>query len=258
MQGKTKFLFVLFILAVSVSFVSAQISLDIRLDKESYSAGEEVRFNVLLLEDNLPKSEELVVYFSDVFDKKQMQETVMTNVENTLLIEDDFPSGFWKIETQYQNKSVRRDFSVKEYQDIKFSIYDDRLIIENKGNVVYTKTIQIMIGDKVIPQKLNLRVGGVKEIKLVAPDGNYNIKVTDGENTLTRLNVHLTGTGKVIGAIDQNLADGSMLGGARDPDEEDKFFSSDKMPVAFIFVGAIFGLGILLLIEKRLRKKSDK
>jgi len=257
MKNKVIFFLAFFLLVLTISFTSAQLSLDIRLDKQSHSIGEELKFTVLLLEDRNPISQQVDVIFSDVMDKKQVKKTVTTNTENTLVIGEDFPSRFWEAKAQYQDKSVKRDFSVKEYQNVKFSITKDSLIITNNGNVPYTKEIQIMIGNNVIPQKLNLGVGRTKEIKLVAPDGNYNIKVTDGENTLTESGVHLTGTGQVVGALDQNLIDNSILGGAQDPNETDKFFSSKRSPIAFVFVGAIFILGILLLIEKRIKKKAE-
>ena len=239
------------------SLVSAQeYALDIKTDKQLYSVGENVTYTVLLLADGKPFSDNVQLTFSDAEGKMPFNRTVLSNVEQTFFVENSFISGFWSIDATYKDKKVKRIFSVGERQEVEFSITGDKLVIKNNGNVPYTKTVQIMIGDKLVTQKQDIRVGDFKEIKLIAPDGTYSIQVTDGVQTISKSNVVLTGTGNVIGALDEQLVSNSpALGGARD-DSQGSFFFNRHFSVAFIFIGAIGGLALLVFMERFTRKKS--
>ena len=247
---------IIFIVLLSATPVIAQdYSLDISIDKQIYSSGENVTFKVILLENTTPLSSSLSVTFSDVSEQKKITKEIIPNIEQKFYIEKDYASGYWKIETSYMNKTVRRFFSIGEREEAEFIIEGDKLIIKNIGNVPYTKTIQILIGDKVISQKQYIEIGDSKEIRLIAPEGDYNIQVSDGKNSISKTNIHLTGTGKVIGALDDNLANNQpLLGSSRNPDE-DGILSLRNFSVAWLFIGAVFGLAVLLFIERVIRRK---
>jgi len=250
----------LIVLVFSISVVSADYSIDISVDKqEAYSIGENLTFTVRLLEDGSQISKQVTVSLSDALSRKKIEKTVTTNQENSVLIGDDFPSGLWEIETSYKEKPVKRIFSIKEHTDVDFILQEDKLIIRNNGNTRYKKTVQIIIDDNIDTHFLDIKVGEEKELRLVAPSGVYNIEVyVDGGNKLTRKDIYLTTTGNVVGALDEDLIDGSPLGGVRDSNVEDKFFSAGRFPIAFIFVGAIFALGLLLLVEKFLKGRAGE
>jgi len=251
MQIKGLSLLFLFLLAFNISFAYAEYSLDIKIPYE-IAVGEDLKFNVLLLENNSAIPQKVIIIFSDALGKNKIEKEVITNTENVLYIEENFSAGFWNAVAEFEGKKASRIFSIKEKESVDFSIKEDKLIIKNNGNVAYSKEIQIMIGDEVVKQRLNIGVGNSKEIRLLGKNNYYDVKVTDGEQTIAKQGIYLTGD--VIGALDENLVDGSPIGGVREPGEEG-FFSSSRLPIAFIFVGAVFGLGILLLIEKRLKKR---
>lgn len=245
--------FIVFLFAIS--FVVAEISIDIKLDKQEYNSGEEIIYEVLLPEDRAPISQQVTVTFSDSLDKKEITETVTSNQENKLLIDDSFVSGGWKVKATYLENSVEgRPFIIKASTNIEMKIEGNKLIITNNGNSVYREQIQIIIGNKVTPQTVTIGIGKTKELTLIAPEGTYDIRVTDGENSVSKTSVHLTGTGNVIGAYDETLVSGGIIGGTEDPNNESNFTSSSKIPFALIFVGAVFGLGILFFIERRLTR----
>ena len=244
-------------LCLMLTFVSAEYSIDIKLDKSEYGVGEEVIYRVLLLQEGTQISDEVVVYFSDALNKKQITKNVLSNQDNSLLIEEDFTSGGWKVKASYNEQTVEsRPFFIKTNLQVEFKIEKDNLIIINKGNTPYIKQIQIIIGEDITAQSISLGVGKSKELKLVAPEGNYDIKVTDGENTATKKAVYLTGTGNVVGAYDESLLSGGIIGGIEDPDKEGFFFTNKKIPLALVFVGAILALGVLFFIERRLTKRT--
>ncbi len=247
---------IIFIVLLSVPFVIAQnYSLDIRINKQIYSSGENLTYRVILLEDSNQVSIPLNVVISDSLGRNNITQQVTSNKDHTLLIGKDFTSGYWKIETSYNDKNVKRFFSIGEREEAEFLIEGDKLMIRNTGNVPYTKTVQILIGEKVITQKQNINIGGFKEIRLVAPEGNYNVQVTDGATSISKQNIHLTGTGKVIGALDDELLKNQpLLGSTRNPDE-DGILSLRNFSVAWLFIGAVFGLALLLAIERVMRRK---
>ena len=259
MQKKNLLLFFVLVL-VSVSGVSAQdFALDINTDKQIYAAGENVTYTTLLLQDSSPFQDQVQVSFTDASGLKSSQFIVPSNQPNQFFIDKDFPSGYWKIEATYKNKVVRRFFSVGEREEAEFSIEGDTLIIKNTGNVPYTKNIQILIGEKIVTQKQNIDLGSHKTIRLLAPEGIYNVQVTDGIKTIAKNNIYLAGTGRVIGALDEDLVKNQpVLGGARDPSQDSSFFLSKNFSIAFIFIGAVFGLFILLGIERLMRHRRAK
>jgi len=221
-----------------------------------------VKYTVLLLKDNNPINEQVEISISDALGNQEIRKTVNTNSENELTVENNFSSGYWKMETSFADKKITRIFSVKENEAISFQILDDTLIVRNNGNVPYTRTIQILIGEEIITESQNIPVGGKKEIKLVAPDGIYNVEVTDGQQKISQNDVQLTGN--VIGLFDKSLADKVPIfgTGAREPEEGksglQQLFSSARIIPAMIFIVGIFVLGILSFIERRARKRSAK
>lgn len=252
--------FILFSILL-VSFVSAQeYSLDIRTDKSEYSQGEQVKYTVLLLKENVPLNKPIEISITDAFSSQTIKKSVKTNSENVLVIENNFSSGYWKIEASYENKKVTRIFSVTENEEVLFQILEDTLVIKNNGNVPYTKTIQILIGNEIITETQNIPVGGKKEIKLIAPDGTYNIEVSDGEQRINQKEVQLTGN--AIGLFDKDLVNKVPIfgSGAREVQEGSKsiqqLFSSARIVPAAVFIFGVFVLGILSFIERKARKKS--
>lgn len=245
------------------SVVSAQAyNLDIKTDKSDYSPGEQMKFTVWLLEGSNPVSDKCTVYFSDAINNRMFQQSVNANVENTLEIGSNFTSGYWTIKTSYGEKNVTRIFMVKEKENVILSIENDMLIVKNNGNVPYTRTIQILVGDKIITEEQNIGAGETKEIKILAPEGTYNVEITDGEQRITKQEVQLTGN--AIGLMDKDLADKlPIFGGARDlADKENNngtaLFSVAKILPAMLFVAAIAVLGVLSAIQKRVKRNAYK
>jgi hypothetical protein len=246
------------LLFLLVTIVSAQeIALDIKVDKQIYSAGENISYQILLLKDNFPITDSVNISISDMADTKILSFIVEPNIDQSLFVEKDFPSGYWKIEASYENKSVKRFFSIGEREEAEFSIDNDKLIIKNTGNTQYTKEVQILIGEKLITQKQNIEVGGFKEIKLVAPNGKYNIQVSDGKQSISRSDIYLVSTGNVIGALDENLVKNPpSLGIARDVKSQDNILSSKNFPLLIVFLAAVFGIFGLMAFERYMKKRK--
>jgi hypothetical protein len=251
-------LFVVFVLA---SFSSAQYSIDISgLKTDDYSLGEEISFRVILLEEGKLVNQEVVVSMWDALENKEINRTIPSNQEIKIKVENDFPSGIWVIRASYLDAEIKRNFVIGENFEVEFSIEGDELTIKNIGNVRYTKAVQIKIGDKTNTYVQNIGVGEEKILKLVSPEGIYNIEINDGKTTLKRGNVQLYGTGNVVGAVRKDLVGYTGFAGVGklDSSEDERFFSLNKLPLALIFIGVVGILVVLAIIERRLSKKVKK
>jgi hypothetical protein len=240
------------------SLVVAEYSIDISgLKTGEYTIGEEVKFQVILLDEDIPVEKEITVSLYDALKKKEVIKSITSNSPSSITIGQDFPSGIWNIKAQYEEVFVERTITVGANLDVEFEIINDELIIRNKGNIRYTKTVQITIGSSTNSYVQNIGVGEEKILKLVSAQGTYNIKVTDGTKTLNRENVQLYGTGNVIGAVDRDLVDYTGLASVGDAaGKEGRFVSLNKLPLAITFVAGVLILGALVAIERKISRKK--
>ena len=79
-----------------------------------------------------------------------------------LKIEENFSSLGWHITANFEEKEVSRPFIIKENLEVEFSIEDGKLIIRNKGNIRYTRTVKIKIGDQTESYTQNIPINGEK------------------------------------------------------------------------------------------------
>ena len=247
-----------FLLILTFSIASAEFSIDISgLKTSSYNPGEEVTFKIILLENGNPISKEVTYKITDALEKTKIEDKINSNEKISVKIEKEFASGIWTITANHQDLQVKRTFTISENSEVEFLIENDELIIRNTGNIQYTKTIQITIGSETNSYKQNIRPGDKKILKLISPDGTYNIQVTDGETSIKKENVQLFGTGNVIGAVDKELYGYTGFVGANEPMSlEDRPSSLKKLPLALVFVAAIGILIALVLVERHLAKKN--
>ena len=108
-------------------------------------------------------------------------------------IPKNMSSGYYKIRAYSSGVYGERQFYVDENEEAQFELLNDTLIITNIGNVAYKKPVQIIIGGVVEIKELNLEVGKQVKYRLAAPEGTYDIKVSDGSNVFTETKVTLTG-----------------------------------------------------------------
>jgi len=245
----------------SIALVSAQeFSIDISgLNTEEYNPGENITFKIILLKDGKETQGQVTYTLNDALNKKEIIGQTNSKEKTSLKIEADFPSGIWKIKAKYQDSEVTRTFNVRENQEIELLIEGNTLIIKNKGNTRYTRTIQITIGNEVNSYSQNIKAGAEKRLKLISKDGTYNIEVTDGQTTIKRENVQLFGVGNVVGAIDEELVGYTGLAGIENiKDSDNRMISFKKLPLSMLFIAAVGILTVLIIIERKMTKRKTK
>jgi len=253
-----KRIIIVLVLLFSINLVFAQTSIDISgLKNEDYSIGEDLSYVVILLEDGVKITQDVEVTIKDALNKKEIKKSISSNSQDFIVIESNFPGGLWTIKATYQDAEVERTFLIGENAEVEFLIEEDELIIRNKGNVRYTKTVQIKIGTETNSYVQNIGVGEEKKLKLISPEGFYNIEVTDGKTSIKRQNIQLFGTGNVIGAVDTELVGYTGFAGVTNPtNPEDQSTSLGRLPLALVFVAAVTILGGLVLVERKISKKK--
>ncbi|MFW6233085.1 MAG: hypothetical protein ACOC3Z_00305, partial [Nanoarchaeota archaeon] len=88
--------------------------------------------------------------------------------------------------------SSEKDFEVLKYKKVDVEIVNNTLILENKGNVLYNDSVLVQIGEETLEVNTSLEVNEIKKYSLSAPNGDYDVEITAGDNKETR-SVALTG-----------------------------------------------------------------
>jgi len=252
---------VLFFIVCSSFVLANKISIDMRgrgESKNSFLAGEDIAFTISLYdENNNPVSDNVDVIIENADKTETIEKTFPSNQPVSLNLGESARAGFWSITAKYQDAEITSLFSIEPSGNVLFEIIEDRLIITNTGNSRYTETIDIAIGDSIKSQDVDLGVGDKTSFRLVAPDGTYNIRVTDGKTTVTKGSVTLTGTGNVIGVLDERLTggEGPITGGPGPGEEGEDFYGGRNKNLVYLFIIVVIGAAVLLAIERNYRKR---
>ncbi len=162
-----------------------------------------------------------------------------TGQENIFPLTTRAISGYWQIEVSLNKLSEKKEFYVKLNQQAKFEMMNNTLIVTNIGNIPYTKTIEVGIGDETRLEKLDLELNETIKFKLSAPKGNYDIKVNDGsDDEFSNKGVALTG--RTIGV--------SKITGMA-------ISKTSVKSIIWVFIIVVLGFFILILFKKKKKGK---
>lgn len=104
---------------------------------------------------------------------------------------NELPSD-WSVLASSNNFERESTFTILEKKDITMELVNKTLKITNTGNVLYNETALVKVGNKSLNIDLYLDIGEIKNYRISAPDGDYEIEVMAGENVISQ-NVALTG-----------------------------------------------------------------
>jgi len=210
---------------------------------------------------------EILITLNNIEKGDKIEQIVNSKKISSISLGEKASPGQWDIKASYEGVETKESFFVKIYEEIQFELEEESLKITNIGNIVYSPSIRIAIGDTIGNIKEpKLEVGESISYRLIAPEGTYKIIATDEKSgtTFTKNNVQLIGkglTGKAIGAIDERTSGRNSLTGGISPSEESdeallSYIRGSKFVYVFILV--VFGTTILIAIERRYRKKVKK
>lgn len=188
--------------------------------------------------NNLIEKKPVAYIIKDVNEKEILKKLSSTDETNTLSLNKDAPMGYWKINAESEGIVNELNFFVQENMEASFELTNDTLKIRNVGNVPYTRKVEMKIGNVTNFTYLNLSIGGVVEFSLSAPNGNYDIGVSDGYQAKDWKGVPLTGSATFSFGTSKR----GTLG----------FFNRNIFAWAFLI--AILGLFVLLSARKIINK----
>jgi hypothetical protein len=147
----------------------------------------------------------------------------------------ELPSN-WSVKSQFNGLEEVKKFEIAEQENLDIQLENQTLFITNYGNIPYNKTLSLEIGDKPLELNVSLNIGESKKYKLIAPNGEYNVKIYTGEDT--EINKKMSLTGNAIKIVE---------------DQNDSF---KYYIIGFLFI--IFLLFILTRIRKHHKKKRER
>lgn len=252
-------LFIIFLLLIISITAQLNQNLEIKLSKNVYQQGEKIKYTILLFDNvNNQIKEEVKVRFIDATEIQEKEAIVLTNIEQEIDLGENANFGYWKIIVLYNGKEITRIFSIESNEEIKFELINNELKIINIGNVFYSRTVQIVIGDFVESKEVKLGIGQSTTLKLVAPDRTYNIEITDGRNTIRKEDVYLTG--KAVAIFSEEEQGSTLITGVENPEETTQSLKEaikqSKLALTFIF--AVFALFILIVLQRLKEEKKRK
>lgn len=165
---------------------------------------------VLTLSDNVATPGEEYTISAEVFDQsgKEMsgkvsgklisplgeEREILMNTKDYFKV--NFPTnasaGIWKLRIFFDKIGEEREIEMKELQKVNLEIEGSVLIVTNIGNARYNRTINVQIGNETKELNLNMEIGEQRKFNLGAPEGEYEVSIDDGENSISK-QVLLTG-----------------------------------------------------------------
>lgn len=257
-----KKLLILLPLLALLPLITAQ-SLNIEFPNgDNFEAGEPITFKITLYDDGgKPIDGDIQVIIEDKENKAKTTKVMASKQVAIIDLGEQASSGQGIITARSGDAEAIAFFEIGRKELARFEIEGSTLKITNIGNTEYSRIVKITIGDTTGTQETNLDIGKSASYRLIAPDGNYNIKVTDGLTTISRGDIKLTGTGQAIGTIDESPAQRSGITGVTSPDEKSdiallSYLQRNKF--VYVFIAMIFAAMILIGIERRYKRKSTK
>lgn len=122
----------------------------------------------------------------------ETESTIQTGEFNTFDFVSNSSVGTWKAITSFNDVVEGREFEMLGIQKVEFDIEDSVLTITNVGNVLYNKTISVQVGNETRELELKIDIGEIRKFNLGAPNGEYEIMIDDGDNSISQ-QVLLTG-----------------------------------------------------------------
>lgn len=210
--------------------------IDIALSSQNVKPGNDLNFKIILYdqsENNINAEASYVIGGSE--GGSIIKALIQTDKDENFSIEKNLSSGYYKIKAYSSGIYGEREIYVEENEEAEFSIFEGILTVRNIGNIKYNKAVQVKISDVVEIITPELDVGQEKKYKLGAPDGEYEVSVTDGKSAASDSNVVLTGD-----VVSVKEAGGSFFG---------------RSSLAWIFLILVLGMFIFVSFRNTLKKK---
>jgi len=181
-------------------------AIEISIADQEAKTGEDYKFKIIVYDQtNQTMSTQVAYSLYDGEDAQIVDRVVNSNEEIAINIPLNESPGYRTIIGKIGDFSSKRYFYIPEVEKISFEVINSTLKITNVGNVPYRKNLEIGIGANKKVIDLKLAVGQSMAYNLQAPDGNYEVAVTDGIETFSS-NIALTGNAVRVVDVSQGAS----------------------------------------------------
>lgn len=194
----------------SVEFRVKQIvrAIEIALANTEVGPGENLSYQIVLYDQTLGKAvNDVSVSMISPSGRTLSEQSVRSGVKHYFVTNNTYTPGEWTLQARVNNVEATSNFEIKSVNKLGFSISNNTILIYNDGNVPYSGSVEIGIGNNVEVVAINLGVGQEKLYGLYAPDGNYDIIVKYSNQNISFGNAWLTG--RAVKVSDLELNNGS-------------------------------------------------
>ncbi len=147
---------------------------------------------------------ELSIIIRDESSKRFFEKLVNSKEIFQYNIPTNLTSGYYEILASTNEINSTKKFFVNEKEIASFELINHTLIVSNIGNIPYGKDIEVEMNGKPFIKKVNLNLGETQNFKL-SGSGEYNIKVSDGENEISWGDVRLVGYAINVKAVNEKF-----------------------------------------------------
>ncbi len=181
----------------NIKILQVPTTLEIVLENEVVEPGTSAKTKAVLLDQTGVNMESTAILTIESSKNKTVKRAeVATEEYLEVPIVYNEPPSTWKIYAESNELEEKKTFEISEKSDLDIEIVNKTLIVTNVGNVKYNDTIQIDIENTTLDLDVELGVDEEAKYVLTAPDGNYNIAITEKNGESFNQGVFLTG--KVI------------------------------------------------------------
>lgn len=182
--------------------------IEVQLDNNEITPGKNVSYKVIRYDQSgneIDKEVILTIYSPNGVEYRK--EVVNGNHSGMLITEKNSSSGYWKMEASSGSISGKKLLYVHENEEATFSITNKTLTVTNVGNVRYVRPVEIFIGAWNVIKQVDLDVGKSVRYEISAPEGNYELGIKEGGNSVELGSISLTGK-----AVNVNEVKGGVAG----------------------------------------------
>ena len=211
--------------------------IDLILNNQNFDPGTIMEVRPYLLDQTgVNIDDEVSIIIRDELGERFYEKIVQSQEGLNYEIPKNFASGYYEVLASNGETEIIKKFFINQKAIVSFEIVEDTLIVTNIGNMPYKKGIEIELGGKPFVKLVELELGESTSFKLTGDEGEYDVKISDGNSELFQPGISLTGR-----AIDVNqIGKGINFGG----------------PIFWIFLFIILILILIFIFRKVLKKKS--
>lgn len=223
---------------MTIKIKQVPTKVDVALETQNVHPGENLSFKIMLYDQSGNIIEGEASYLIENSEGKAFEKS-LEGINNGIIFypEKNLTSGYYKIKAYSSGISGERQFYVEENKEVEFRIINGTLAIRNIGNMFYDKAISVSIGDIVEIINDGFALGEEKRYEMIAPQGTYDVKITDGKSLLESQNLALA-TGRAVLVR-----------------ETDKSFFQRSKVVAWVFLIFVLGMFIFVTSKRTIKKK---